>query len=57
VWAAKEAAAKAARTGLEGNPRRWVLAAVDGERLLVDGRWMQTTKFEEEHVVAWTEQP
>jgi phosphopantetheinyl transferase len=56
VWAAKEAAAKAARTGLEGNPKRWTLTAVDGERLLVDGRWVQTTRFEEEHVVAWTEQ-
>jgi phosphopantetheinyl transferase len=57
VWAAKEAAAKAARTGLEGNPRRWVLTAVDGERLQVDQRWVQTTRFEEEHVVAWTEVP
>jgi acyl transferase domain-containing protein/phosphopantetheinyl transferase len=57
VWAAKEAAAKAARTGLEGNPKRWVLTALDGERLQVDGRWVQTTRFEEEHVVAWTEVP
>ena len=55
VWAAKEAAAKAARTGLEGNPKRWVVSAVHGERLQVDGRWVQTTRFEEEHVVAWTQ--
>lgn len=55
VWCAKEAVAKAAGTGLEGNPKRFALTAVDGERLLVGGRWVQTTIFEEEHVVAWTE--
>jgi phosphopantetheinyl transferase len=48
AWAAKEAAAKAAATGLQGNPRRFPIRAVDaagerGPRLLVGDRWVATT--------------
>jgi phosphopantetheinyl transferase/malonyl CoA-acyl carrier protein transacylase len=48
AWAAKEAAAKAAGTGLEGNPRNFPIRAVDvdttpdGPRLLVGDRWVAT---------------
>ena len=52
-WAAKEAAAKAAGTGLEGDPRRFAVAERDGERLRVGERWMETRR-EGDLVVAWT---
>jgi acyl transferase domain-containing protein/phosphopantetheinyl transferase len=58
VWTAKESAAKAAGTGFEGNPKRFVVSAVDGERLQVDGRWVATTVFidrDQTYVAAWTE--
>jgi phosphopantetheinyl transferase len=61
-WCAKEAAAKAAGTGMQGRPQDWEVAAVDGDRLLVQGRWIATTVLgdpthptEPVHVVAWTE--
>jgi acyl transferase domain-containing protein/phosphopantetheinyl transferase len=68
-WAAKEAAAKAEGTGLAGDPRRFVVEQVDGERLVVStgatGRTYQVaTQLEhttgdrggppETYVVAWT---
>ena len=62
AWAAKEAAAKAAGTGLQGRPRDWVITAVDGDELIVAGRRIATTILRspdgdpdaKEHVVAWT---
>jgi phosphopantetheinyl transferase len=58
VWAAKEAAAKARGTGLEGNPRRFEVVDVAGERMLVSTpggarAWIQTRR-DGDHVVAWT---
>jgi phosphopantetheinyl transferase len=66
VWAAKEAYAKAIGTGLEGNPRRFEVREVAGERLLVglrrragekpgpeEPRWVETCR-DGEYVVAWT---
>jgi phosphopantetheinyl transferase len=44
VWTAKEAVAKADGTGLRGRPKDWAVEAVDGEWLLVDGRWVHTTR-------------
>lgn len=63
VWSAKEAAAKALGTGLEGNPRHFEVREVAGERLLVgrtDARksdpplWVETRR-DGDYVVAWTE--
>lgn len=58
IWCAKEAAAKALGTGLEGNPRNFQVRDVAGERLLIAARggqqrWVQTTR-DGDHVVAWT---
>jgi phosphopantetheinyl transferase len=59
LWAAKEAAAKAAGTGLQGRPKDFEVRAVDGDRLLVGERWIATELLtiteEKEHVVAWTD--
>jgi phosphopantetheinyl transferase (holo-ACP synthase) len=55
AWSAKEAAAKAAGTGLGGRPKDFVINAVDGERLLVGDRWVSTVSMRKEHVVAWTD--
>ena len=53
-WCAKEAVAKARRTGMGGKPKRFVISEVTNERLLVDGTWVRTAQ-EGEHIVAWTE--
>ena len=52
-WAAKEAAAKARGTGFQGNPKRFRVRQVDGERLLVEERWVATC-VEDGMVYAWT---
>ena len=61
-WAAKEAIAKAAGTGLGGRPHRFAVERVDGNRLLVaagegvPSRWVQTEAGNEPepYAVAWT---
>jgi acyl transferase domain-containing protein len=61
-WAAKEAVAKAAGTGLGGRPHRFAVERVEGDRLLVsagDGapsRWVRTGVGAEcePYAVAWT---
>src|SRR5262249_46617984 len=53
LWAAKEAAGKARGTGLGGNPRKVRITDRTGERLLVEGSWVDTRR-EGGHVVAWT---
>jgi phosphopantetheinyl transferase (holo-ACP synthase) len=61
-WAAKEAVAKAAGTGLGGRPDRFAVQRVDGDRLLVtageeaSNRWVQTEVGveSEPYAVAWT---
>ncbi|HET9255212.1 MAG TPA: 4'-phosphopantetheinyl transferase superfamily protein, partial [Pseudonocardiaceae bacterium] len=61
-WAAKEAAAKAAGTGLAGRPYQFAIERVDGDRLLVTtgddvpSRWARTGlgDGEEPYAVAWT---
>ena len=42
AWAAKEAAAKAAGTGLAGRPRDFPIRAEGCDRLLVGDRWIRT---------------
>jgi phosphopantetheinyl transferase (holo-ACP synthase) len=44
AWAAKEAAGKATGRGVAGRPRDLRIRAVDGERLLVDDRWVATLR-------------
>lgn len=59
-WTAKEAVAKAARTGLGGRPARFVVTRVENDRLLVVvdgvGRWVTTTSAElpVPYAVGWT---
>ena len=61
-WAAKEAIAKAAGTGLGGRPHTFVVERVDGDRLLVTPgqgappRWVHTAvgAGAEPYAVAWT---
>jgi acyl transferase domain-containing protein/phosphopantetheinyl transferase (holo-ACP synthase) len=54
-WAAKEAAAKAAGTGMQGRPKDWKIVEVDGDRLRIGDRWIGTARLGADHVVAWTE--
>jgi acyl transferase domain-containing protein/phosphopantetheinyl transferase len=54
-WAAKEAAAKAAGTGMQGRPKDWKVVEVDGDRLRIGDRWFGTARLGPHHVVAWTE--
>jgi phosphopantetheinyl transferase len=54
MWAAKEAAAKAAGTGLGGAPHRFPVRDRAGSRLLVGDRWVDT-KRHGDFVIAWTE--
>ncbi|MGN6692901.1 MAG: 4'-phosphopantetheinyl transferase superfamily protein, partial [Aquihabitans sp.] len=56
-WAAKEAAAKAAGTGMQGRPKDWKVVEVDGDRLRIGDRWFGTARLGTDHVVAWTEIP
>jgi acyl transferase domain-containing protein len=53
LWSAKEAAAKAAGTGLSGSPARFPVRDRAGERLLVGDTWV-STKRHGDFVVAWT---
>lgn len=57
-WAAKEAAAKAAGTGMGGRPKDFKVEKVRGERLRIGDRWVATRLVQEgddTYVVAWTE--
>ncbi len=57
LWAVKEAAGKAAGTGLAGRPRHLVVDAIDGSRHRVGATWIDTTTIDvggRPHVVAWT---
>ena len=53
LWCAKEAVGKARGTGLAGAPKRLLLSEVDGERLRVDGVFVET-RVQSGRVVAWT---
>jgi acyl transferase domain-containing protein/phosphopantetheinyl transferase (holo-ACP synthase) len=53
MWAAKEAVAKARGTGLEGNPRKLTIRDRVGERLLVDGTWVETRRHGD-YIIGWT---
>ena len=60
-WAAKEAAAKAAGTGMQGRPHDWEVVEVGPDRVRIGDRWLSTTLVAPtaadgplDHVVAWT---
>lgn len=53
LWCAKEAAAKAAGTGLQGAPHRFPVRDRAGTRLLVGDRWTQT-KRHDDFIIGWT---
>jgi acyl transferase domain-containing protein/phosphopantetheinyl transferase len=53
-WVAKEASAKKCGTGLEGNPKRFEVTAVDGDVLFVGDQKVRTMRKGEENVVGWT---
>ena len=53
LWCAKEAVGKSRGTGLAGSPKALALENVEGERLLVDGCWIETC-YREGFVIAWT---
>jgi len=53
LWAAKEAAGKAAGTGMQGDPRKLVLAELDGERMRIGERWIGTRR-DGDYAIAWT---
>lgn len=44
LWAAKEAAAKKAGTGLGGDPKRWPVESIDGEDVVVAGTRVATRR-------------
>jgi phosphopantetheinyl transferase len=53
LWVAKEAVGKLRGSGLGGRPRDLVLTRIEGERLRVDGVWVQTRR-DDGHVIGWT---
>ncbi len=53
MWAAKEAAGKAAGTGLAHAPKHLVVEAVDADRVCVNGRWIRTRRHLD-YIIAWT---
>jgi phosphopantetheinyl transferase len=53
LWSAKEAAGKQRGSGLQGSPLRLRVTDRAGERLLVEGLWVETRR-EGEHIIAWT---
>ncbi len=57
LWAVKEAAGKAAGTGLAGRPRALAVEEVGGTRHRIGDTWIDTTTLDvggAPHVVAWT---
>jgi phosphopantetheinyl transferase len=53
-WVAKEACAKKAGVGLQGNPKQYEVTAVKGEVLTVGNDQVQTMRINEEYIVGWT---
>lgn len=52
LWTAKEARGKWLGTGLVGGPRQLPVQEVDGERVMVDGRWIETLRTGD-WIIAW----
>jgi acyl transferase domain-containing protein len=52
LWTAKEARGKWLGTGLAGGPRALLAEKLDGERVRVDGRWIETLRTGD-WIIAW----
>ena len=55
LWSAKEAVGKSRGTGLSGNPKSLRVDRIEGESLLVEDQWVDTSIISG-HIVAWTRQ-
>jgi phosphopantetheinyl transferase len=53
LWTAKEAAAKASGTGFAGFPRDLLATAIDGERIIIENRLIETRR-RGATIIAWT---
>lgn len=53
-WVAKEACAKKAGVGLQGNPKQYEVTAVQGEILTVGSDQVQTVHIGGEYIAGWT---
>jgi acyl transferase domain-containing protein/phosphopantetheinyl transferase len=53
LWAAKEAAGKAAGSGMGGDPRKIAMSERDGDRMRIGDRWIATRR-DGGYVIAWT---
>jgi phosphopantetheinyl transferase len=52
LWTAKEALGKWLGTGLVGGPRQLLAQDLDGERVMVNGRWIETLRTGD-WIIAW----
>ncbi|MDR6786520.1 acyl transferase domain-containing protein/phosphopantetheinyl transferase [Pedobacter africanus] len=53
-WVAKEAYGKYLGKGLQGNPKAYVVSAVQGEELNISGIWIKTIKHKN-YIIGWTQ--
>lgn len=52
-WVAKEALAKCRGSGLEGQPRKFEVQEIDGQKLRVNEQWVTTQKLDQ-YIIGWT---
>lgn len=52
-WVAKEALAKCGGSGLEGQPRKFEVQEIDGQKLRVNEQWVITQKLDQ-YIIGWT---
>jgi hypothetical protein len=50
---AKETIAKLMATGLEGNPKQFLVSAIDGQNLRVKDHWINT-RIIGNYIIGWT---
>ena len=53
VWVAKEAFGKSLGKGLQGSPKNYVLTAVKGDELIIEGVTVRTIKYKQT-IIGWT---
>lgn len=52
-WVAKEAFAKMTGSGLEGNPKQFLVSEIDGQNLRVNDHWV-STRIVGTYIIGWT---
>jgi len=52
-WVAKEAYGKSLGKGLQGNPKAYVVEAINGETLTIQGVHIQTIQYKN-YIIGWT---